>query len=332
MKKKFYAACAGILSACLGFANLSVSAYTPDDVASKAREAGWPENLIQSGYNQWASGEYTQDQLDQAYESVLDYTDQTREYICNLFGIDPDDEEFKFVKKEKPETQPPATQPPAAQPPAAPPSPAPDVIQEEEEYVQEYVEETRAPKSTTTQAKQTTSSKQTTTTTTTTSKDQSSTQSSTTSKSKTESGTKTSDQFIPDSEFISMTIEEKQEYVNSLDADEKIEFIANLSTEARNSIIKQLPTEEKMAIMQKYIDTAGAMGMNVTVDEITDNDISVTVRNHDGIVIDKAEVGIVIDETGISHTKPWLFAGIGILASAGGFAWLYWYIKRTEND
>ena len=72
--------------------------------------------------------------------------------------------------------------------------------------------------------------------------------------------------------------------------------------------------------------------MNVTVDELTDKDISVTVRNQEGIVIDKAEVGIVIDETGISHTRPLLFAGIGILLSAAGFGWLYWYIKHTEQD
>ena len=129
-----------------------------------------------------------------------------------------------------------------------------------------------------------------------------------------------------------MNMNEKKEYVNSLSSDEKTEFISSLSTEARNSIIKQLPTEDKVAIMQKYIDTASTMGMNVTVDELTEKDISVTVRNNDGIVVDKAEVGVVIDETGISHTKPLVSAGIGILLSVAGFGWLYWYIRHTEQD
>ena len=281
-QKKFSALCAGILTVCLCSANFSVSAYTPDEVAQKAREAGWPETLIQTGYNQWASGEFSQEELDEAYDSVLDYNEQTEEFIYNQFGIDPDEARQKIAEKEaqvqketSSETQ-----------------PASETVQDSETSASET--ETQAETSETSQ--------------------------------------KTDTQFISDSEFINMNMDEKKAYVNSLSSDEKTEFLSSLSTEARNSIIKQLPTEDKVAIMQKYIDTASTMGMNVTVDELTEKDISVTVRNNDGIVVDKAEVGVVIDETGISHTKPLLFAVIGILFSVGGFGWLYWYIKHTEQD
>ena len=276
-QKKISALCAGILTACVCGAHLSVSAYTPDEVAEKAREAGWPETLIQTGYNQWASGEYSQDELNEAYDSVLEYNEQTEEFIYNQFGIDPDEARQKIAEKEaQKETQP--------------------ETQQDSQTTQE-------------------------------------TQASETSSSETETQAETTEpKFISDSEFISMNMDEKKDYVNSLSSDEKTEFISSLSTEARTSIIKQLPTEDKVAIMQKYIDTAGTMGMNVTVDELTEKDISVTVRNNDGIVIDKAEVGVVIDETGISHTQPLLFAGISILISAAGFGWLYWYIKHTERE
>ena len=69
--------CAGMLMLGMSFSAMTASAYTADDVAAKARQAGWPENLIQTGYNQWASGEYTQEQLDEAYNSVCDYSEQT---------------------------------------------------------------------------------------------------------------------------------------------------------------------------------------------------------------------------------------------------------------
>lgn len=272
MKKKFFALYTGILTACLSCISLCASAYTADDVANKAREAGWPENLIQTGYNQWASGEYTQSQLDEAYYSILEYNEQNEEFIYNALGIDPDEAKAKLEKKEKEKKE--------KEEQASQPSPEPEV-------------QPGTPA---------------------------------------ETPTETSSSFISDSEFISMSLEEKQAYINSLSEDDKLEFIASLSTEARNSIIKQLPTEDKVSIMQKYIDTASTMGMHVTVDEITDKDISVTVRNQEGIVIDKAEVGIVIDETGLSHTKPLLFAGIGTLIASAGFASLYWYIKHTEQD
>ena len=99
-QKKASALCAGLLTACLCGANLSVCAYTPDDVAQKAREAGWPETLIQTGYNQWASGQFSQEELDEAYDSVLDYNEQTEEFIYNQFGIDPDEARKKIAEKE----------------------------------------------------------------------------------------------------------------------------------------------------------------------------------------------------------------------------------------
>lgn len=253
--------CAGMLMLGMSFSAMTASAYTADDVAAKARQAGWPENLIQTGYNQWASGEYTQEQLDEAYNSVCDYSEQTEEFIYNSFGIDPVEARKKAAQQAtEAETQPDA--------------------QNDNQNV---------------------------------------------------SPADNSSTYISDSDFINMSMEEKQEYVNSLPDEQRTDFINSLSTEARNSIIKQLPTQDKAAIMQKYIDTADTMGMHVTVDNIGEKDISVTVRNEEGIVIDKTAVGIVIDETGISYTKPLVLAGIGILISIAGFAGLYWYIKHTEE-
>ncbi|MDE5792748.1 MAG: hypothetical protein K2H66_04400 [Oscillospiraceae bacterium] len=138
------------------------------------------------------------------------------------------------------------------------------------------------------------------------------------------------DNRIDSNQFINMTLEEKQNYINSLSDSEREAFLASLSPSERNSIMKQLPTDQKILLMQDYIDTANTMGLNVSVDSITDDNISLTIRNDDGIIINKADVGVIIDETGISHTKPLLFAGVGILTAIAGFGLLYWYSKHTE--
>ncbi|MBD5143403.1 MAG: hypothetical protein K2K06_10640 [Oscillospiraceae bacterium] len=253
MKK--YAIFTGILTACLiCSASISAKAYTADDVAQRARSAGWPEYLIQAGYNEWASGSYSQDDLDEAYYAVQNYDEQTEEMICNMFGIEP----------QKP-----------------------------------------------TEAQQQTTSS---------------------GNSETPDNSATQDDRIAPADFINMTLDEKIEYVNTLEESQKNEFLSGLTREERNSIIKQLPTDQKMTLMQNYIDTASSMGMNVVVDSVTDNNISLTVRDNQGIIIDKADVGIVIDETGISHTKPLVFAGLGILTAIAGFSLLYWYGKRTEQE
>ncbi|MDE6004185.1 MAG: hypothetical protein K2G88_02220 [Oscillospiraceae bacterium] len=264
MKK--YATFTGIFITCLiCSANISAKAYTADDVAQRARDAGWPEYLIQAGYNEWASGSYSQDDLDQAYYGVQNYDEQTEEIICNMFGVEP----------QKPT---------------------------------EVQQQTPAPDNSETPDNSTTPDM--------TSPDNFATQ---------------SDRIAP-AEFINMTLDEKINYVNTLEENQRSEFLSSLSREERNSIIKQLPTDQKMTLMQNYIDTASAMGMNVVVDSVTDNNISLTVRDNEGIIIDKADVGIVIDETGISHTKPLAFAGLGILTAVAGFGLLYWYSKRTEQE
>jgi len=285
MKRKT-AVSAGFLTACLICGSLHVSAYTADDVAQKAREAGWPETLIQTGYNQWASGDYTQEDLDGAYEDVMQFNDDTEEMLYNRFGIDP------VKAKEKRLAQEEASRTAAENQETTAPA---------DENAGTVTPEETAPDATETEP------------------------------APTEAETLSFDR-IDSGEFINMSLDEKTDYINSLDEDQKAEFMTSLSREERNSIIKQLPTEEKVEIMKGYVDAAKDMGVNVTVDDISENNISVTLRNEEGIVIDNAAVGVVIDETGISHTKPLLFAGLGILTALSGFVLLYRYAVRPEKE
>lgn len=317
MKK--FAVSAGILSACLlCSAGISAHAYTADDVAQKARESGWPEYLIQSGYNEWASGSYTQSDLDEAYYSVQSYNEQTEEMICNAFGVEPPPKSDPVVPDSSPDTPADPVSTPDSQPdPGNPDSSDHSGNATDNPGNPDNSDHSGTPDSSgnVTDNPGTPGNSST--------PDNSGNSGS--------SGNSSIPDRIPSSDFINMTLDEKKDYVNSLPEDQKSGFLASLTKEERNSIIKQFPTDQKVALMQTYIDTASSMGMNVVVDSMTDQNISVTVRNDDGIIIDKAGVGVVIDETGISHTKPLVFAGVGILTAAAGFALLYWYSRKTEN-
>lgn len=256
--------------------SLSASAYTADDVAAKARQAGWPETLIQMGYNEWSSGDYTQEKLDMAYEKVQEYNSQTKELICNYLGVDP--EEIEDPEENNNSTASENNQDSGSEDGNTNASPAPSPV------------ETVTKKDGTTEPR------------------------------------------IESSEFVEMTFEEKIDYVNQLDETSKNEFVGSLSKEEKNSMLKQMPVEDKMALMESYIDTADSMGLNVSVDSLTEENISLTIRNQEGRVVDKASVGIVVDETGISHTKPLLLSLCGILMAIFGFIGLYRYIRRTEED
>ncbi len=278
--------------------HLTAHAYTPDDVAAKARQAGWPDYLIQMGYNEWSSGDYTQNELDKAYESVSGYDTQTKEMICNYFGVDPDD---------VPDPE-----------PAAPTEAASPV--------------TEAPTEGGTSAGVTGGD----TSGNTTGGDTSGNTTGGTSGKGDESliVTKTdgtTEQRVSKTDFINMTYEEKKAYVDTLTEESKAAFVGSLSTAEKNSMIKQMPTAEKAALMQTYIDAAGTMGVNVTVDQLTGDNISLTMRDDEGKVVGMTNVGITIDETGISHTLPYGLAAAAAVAALLGFAQIGRTMRREDR-
>lgn len=97
--------CAALLAVCSVFGGtmLSASAYTVDEVMAKAREVGMPEAQIISGYNAWAAGLVSQEDLDKAYADLCEMEHMTDDMIKDLFermGI---------------ETTPPATEAPTTE-------------------------------------------------------------------------------------------------------------------------------------------------------------------------------------------------------------------------
>ena len=118
--------------------------------------------------------------------------------------------------------------------------------------------------------------------------------------------------------FINMTLEEKVAYVQSLPEEERAKFMASLSTTDKNSIIKQLSLNDKTDIINKLIETGKTMGFYFTVDDLEDDKLTISARDEEGKLIDVSSMGVVVDDTGISHTG--LISGLltGVAAAGAG--------------
>ncbi len=108
--------------------------------------------------------------------------------------------------------------------------------------------------------------------------------------------------------YSSMTPEERKEYIEGMTAAEK------------NEIIKNLDKDKQLEIINSLIDAGSEFGMNIAVDDLTDNKLTYSVRDNDGQIVDISSVGIVIGDTGKDYTAFILIAASVIVMSSAGIA------------
>ena len=285
MKKAVLASCAAVV--CLfGSGTLSASAYSAEDVAAKARYSGWPEYLVQAGLNEWSTGNYSEEDLNAAYDSVSEYDEKSGELIANYLGVDYDPTAVGTVETGSDEEMVSEAAAGDSDQTVADDMPGVSPSKENVPVAEESLIVTKTDG--------------------------------------------TAEERISKSDFIDLPIEEKKAYIASLSEDSKKDFVASMTIEERNSIIKQLPAEDKAELIQTYIDAAKNMGMNIAVDTIDDDQISMTIRNKEGQIIGKNAVGTIIDETGISHTGEWLTAALIAMTSVLGFLFVYRRMGRVH--
>ncbi len=142
---------------------------------------------------------------------------------------------------------------------------------------------------------------------------------------------------VPEKEFINMTLEEKQNYVASLSPEDQTAFLNSLSPDELKSVVKQLPTEEKASVLDNFAKASSSLGVNVTVDEISNDSVSISMRNNKGELVDVASLGVIVEDTGYDYRPVYLIAAAMLLAAAGGI-WLVlrrFFIndkKEAENE
>lgn len=132
--------------------------------------------------------------------------------------------------------------------------------------------------------------------------------------------------------FIALSYEDKMTYLSTFPEEQQTVIINNLTPAEYKSLMKQLPMEDKLNVINNLTSISDTLGVNLTVDEITDNSISFQMKNQDGELVGVGSINDTIENTGYDRR--------GILAAAGAFimagiAGLFILVKKcfgTEAD
>ena len=130
-------------------------------------------------------------------------------------------------------------------------------------------------------------------------------------------------------EFIAMTYEQKMEYIRSFTPEQQQAIIDNLSPEEYRSLMKQTPADQKLQIVNTLSEAANAMGINITVDEITDDSLTIAMRNDKGELVNVSTAGAKVEDTG--YDRRMLFA-VAFSLIAFGLSSVYYVLKRMNRN
>lgn len=135
---------------------------------------------------------------------------------------------------------------------------------------------------------------------------------------------------MSDAEFTKLPLDRKIQYVNTLPQEQRSAFINSLSNDAKNSILKQMGTDRQLEMVSDMLDTSSGMGLNFSLDSVSDDGIVISTRDADGNLVDVTTYGNSVESTGIPYTVP-VLTGVGaIVLAAAGLGGALWYSKRKE--
>ena len=97
--------------------------------------------------------------------------------------------------------------------------------------------------------------------------------------------------------------------------------------------MKQTPSQQKLQIVGTLSEAAEEMGLNVTVDEISDDSLTLAMRNDRGELVNVSTAGASVEDTGYDRRGILAVAGIliGLSASAVFLLMRRFKIGGSEN-
>lgn len=133
--------------------------------------------------------------------------------------------------------------------------------------------------------------------------------------------------------FIAMTYEEKMAYLSSFPEDRQQIIINNLTPAEYKSLIKQSPADKKMEIVHSLSGAADEMGLSVTVDEVTDDSLTLSMRNDEGTLVNVSSAGASVEDTGYDRRGIFAAAGAFFLTAVAGVIFLAAQcFNKNENE
>ncbi|MBO6115577.1 MAG: hypothetical protein J6P14_00290 [Ruminococcus sp.] len=118
--------------------------------------------------------------------------------------------------------------------------------------------------------------------------------------------------------FISLSYEDKIAYLKTFTPEQQAVFIQNLSPEEYRSLMKQLPADKKMNVINELSKVTNGMGFTISVDEITDDNLIISMKNQDGELVAVGQARDVVEDTGYDRRGIFLIAAALLLTSAAG--------------
>ncbi len=135
---------------------------------------------------------------------------------------------------------------------------------------------------------------------------------------------------ISKKDFIKLSYKEKMDYISSFTPEQQQIIIDNLSPEEYRSLLKQLPSDQKMEVIEDLSGAVEAIGLNLTVEELTDDSLSIAMRDDDGALIGVSNAGSLVEDTGYDRRS--IFAAAGVLFFVAAAAALLVIRKSFRND
>lgn len=155
----------------------------------------------------------------------------------------------------------------------------------------------------------------------------------TTSTSPGDNSTTTTTTVNPEKSFELMTMDEKIAYLASLPDDARKEFMANLSVDEKQSILAQMSTDNQAAVLDQMTQILKELGFHMSVDNMQQGQIDVSVRDENGNLIDSSPMGVIVEDTGWNLSGWFVLASMLILISVGGIGYMvYRNGKEAEED
>lgn len=117
-------------------------------------------------------------------------------------------------------------------------------------------------------------------------------------------------------DFIRLSYDEKMNYIRNFTPEQQQVILDNLTPEERRSLMKQLPVEQKMEVVDSMVNFAETLDININVDEISEDNISLSIRNDEGEIVGMANAGTLVEDTGYDR-RGLLALSAGLIAVAG---------------
>ncbi|MDE7363267.1 MAG: hypothetical protein K2N27_00040 [Ruminococcus sp.] len=137
---------------------------------------------------------------------------------------------------------------------------------------------------------------------------------------------------ISKEQFIALSYEEKMTYLSTFTEEQQAVIISNLSPEEYKSMLKQLPMEDKLTVVDSLADVGESMGLNVSVDEISNDNLSYSMKNDNGEIVAVASVRENVENTGYDRRGIFAVAGAFIMTGIAGLFMLVKNCLKAENE